>query len=164
MPAKKKIKKAKFKLFDNSNDLIALSATVVVAVVFALLFIGNKTPQTQQTSPSAPVTEKRLILGQQNGTKESGTAILTESNGGLIVTLSMANEPPGVAQPAHIHMGSCPNPGAVVYNLQSVVNGKSITTLPNVKLADLDKKQPLSINVHKSAAQSGIYVSCGNYF
>jgi hypothetical protein len=67
-----------------------------------------------------------------------------------------------VAQPAHIHAGHCgptldPRPA---YPLTSVVNGKSETVVP-VDTHDLTGGT-FAINVHKSAAEASIYVSCGN--
>src|SRR5581483_552511 len=100
-------------------------------------------------------------LDMQNGSYESGMATLQEVDGKVVVTLSLTGYPGGVSQPAHIHIGSCPNPGAVKYPLNSVVNGKSTTTI-DTTLDALKSMGKLAINVHKSVAQSGVYYSCGN--
>lgn len=65
------------------------------------------------------------------------------------------------AYPAHIHVGSCPTPGAVKYPLNPVVNGKS-KTLIDVSVGDLVKGLPLAVNLHKSATELATSVACGN--
>ncbi len=119
------------------------------------------TTTTQETaSPSAVPSEVNLTLSEQNKSGEMGTALLTEVNGKVKVTLKMTGAGT-VAQPAHIHLGKCPDVGAVKYSLTSVTNGMSETML-DVTLAQLKSELPLGINVHKSAAESKVYVSCGD--
>ena len=43
----------------------------------------------------------------------------------------------------------------------TVPDGISQTTVPGVTIAEL-QKAPYAINVHKSATEAAIYVSCGN--
>jgi LPXTG-motif cell wall-anchored protein len=73
----------------------------------------------------------------------------------------MLNAPEGAVQPAHIHKGTCtnldPNPS---YPLNDIKEGKS-TTVVKVSLEDLAKEK-YAINVHKSATEISLYVSCGN--
>ncbi|MFZ2205403.1 MAG: cupredoxin domain-containing protein [Minisyncoccia bacterium] len=106
--------------------------------------------------------EISLMLSSQNNSGISGVAILKEENGGVKVELKLAGSPSGVVMPSHIHIGSCPNPGAVKYPLTSVVNGKSETTLNGITFAQLKTGLPLAINVHKSQAEAGVYVACGD--
>src|SRR5262249_5362038 len=73
----------------------------------------------------------------------------------------LTGQPSGTVEPAHIHMGGCPGVGNVIYPLTSVSKGASTTILP-VSLADLLKQEPFAINVHKSTAQIGVYVACGD--
>lgn len=65
------------------------------------------------------------------------------------------------AEPAHIHIGECPNPGAVKYNLTSVVNRTSTTTI-NATIAQLKAMGKLVVNVHKSSTEISQYVACGD--
>jgi hypothetical protein len=66
------------------------------------------------------------------------------------------------AQPAHIHAGVCsgldPKPA---YPLNDVVNGHSDTTLA-IPMARITEGGYFAINVHKSAAEIGVYVACGD--
>jgi hypothetical protein len=94
-------------------------------------------------------------------TGQKGTATLKEENGKVMVSLSVSGMTTTNPQPAHIHMGSCPKPGSVVFPLSDVVNGKSETTL-NTTMADLKAKLPLAINIHKSASEQSVFTSCGD--
>jgi archaellin len=129
---------------------IALVIVVVVAAVAAYYLIGP--------GRMASVT---VALAAQSGSGETGTALLEDVSGQVRVTVSVQNQPAGSTQPAHIHVGSCPTPGDVVYPLTSLTGGSS-TTMINTTIAELKARGPLAINLHKSAAQSKVYVACGN--
>ena len=103
----------------------------------------------------------KVDLHQQSKSGETGTATLTPMGDQTKVELSIKGGPKGVAQPAHIHEGSCakldPKPK---HGLENVTDGKSTTTVP-VSLAELTKGQ-LAIIVHKSAEDLKTYVACGD--
>ena len=120
------------------------------------------TTTTQESaSPSAIPQEITVVLSEQNSSKESGTATLMEVDGKVKVTLKLTGASAGVTQPAHIHIGACPEVGAVKYPLTSPVDGMSETML-DVTLAELKSGLPLGINVHKSVTEAKVYVSCGD--
>jgi hypothetical protein len=106
---------------------------------------------------------KTVTLMTQGNLGQDGTAVLTEMKDGKVnVVLNMKGGTFTQSQPAHIHVGSCPNPGAVKYPLTNVINGKSETTL-NVNMDTLLKSSDkLAVNVHKSGAEPQIYTACGN--
>lgn len=106
---------------------------------------------------------KTVLLSAQNNSEESGTAVLEEEGGKVKVTLALTGGGAdlAVAQPAHIHTGVCPTPGAVKYPLSNVIRGESVTVL-DLTLAELLAMGDLAINVHKSATQADFYVSCGD--
>jgi hypothetical protein len=108
---------------------------------------------------AAPAT-LTIPLGTQNGSGESGTAKLTDGNGGVSVVISLQGAPAS-AQPAHIHDGVCSDLGGVAYPLQDVVNGASTTFVKGTTIAALMAK-PQAINVHESAANLAKYVACGD--
>jgi hypothetical protein len=103
----------------------------------------------------------QIHLNAQNASGETGTATLYDGTRGLIVKLRTAGGE-SVDQPAHIHKGTCekldPKP---VYPLKSVHDSQSETTVEGVTIAQL-QKAPYAINVHKSAKEAAVYVSCGN--
>ncbi len=100
-------------------------------------------------------------LTEENDSGESGKAILVEENNQVTVTISLDDSPEDVSQPAHIHLGSCPEVGGVQYPLTNILNGESTTTI-DVTLDQLKSELPLAINIHKSVDEAGVYVSCGN--
>ncbi len=105
-------------------------------------------------------TTMTVALAEENKSGESGTAILTENGGKVTVKVSLTGEPKGAIQPAHIHIGSCPGVGKVLYPLTDVVDGVSETVL-NVTLDKLKQQLPLALNVHKSKTLITNYIACG---
>ena len=103
-----------------------------------------------------------VALAALNDSGISGSALLKEENGQMIITLTLVGAPAGSSMPAHIHAGECPGIGAVKYSLDPVVDGKSTTSLNGLKLSDLQTMLPLAINVHKSAEEISNYVACGS--
>jgi Cu/Zn superoxide dismutase len=114
-------------------------------------------------APAAPPVEAQqsitIQLAEQNGSGQSGTAVLTADGATTKVVLDLANSPAG-PQPAHIHTGTCANLGGVVYPLEFPQNGKSTSTV-NQPLSALQTGN-FAINVHKSPQESSVYVACGD--
>ncbi|KKQ62056.1 MAG: Cu-zn Superoxide dismutase [Parcubacteria group bacterium GW2011_GWE2_38_18] len=104
--------------------------------------------------------EIKIEMKAQNNSNENGTATIIEEGNQVRVKIEL-DQAPNYGQPAHIHTGSCPNPGDIVYSLNDVVNGKSETVV-NVSLEDLMGQLPLAVNVHKSAEEDNVNVSCGD--
>lgn len=103
-----------------------------------------------------------LNFSAQSNSGLSGTATLMEQDGKVKVSLKLMGGVlglPNPSEPAHVHYGSCANIGGVKYPLNSVVNGKSETTL-NTSLSQLKAQLPLAINVHKSDTEIGVYIAC----
>jgi hypothetical protein len=147
---------------------IVIILVVVIAVAGALILSRNNTPttttnnitSTTDTTETTTVTSYTFTLTEQNGSGQNGTVLLEEVGSQVRVTISLSN-PTTIAEPAHIHTGSCPTPGAVVFPLENVENGTSVTMI-NTSLADLEAQEPLAVNIHKSAAESGTYYACGD--
>lgn len=124
---------------------------------------GKEAPK-EKAGEGAMVKRKEIsvILNALGDSNQSGRATLTNVDGKKTkIMVDIGSGQAGTAQPAHIHIGSCPNPGAVIHPLKNVVNGRSETML-EVSLLTLKEKLPLAINVHKSAAEAKVYVSCGD--
>lgn len=100
-------------------------------------------------------------MAAQNNSGEAGTATLTAQGNKTQVTVNLSGAPAGVAQPVHIHDGSCANLNPKPkYPLTSLMNGQSTTTL-DVPLSTLTAGG-MAINAHKSAQDIPTYVSCGD--
>ena len=109
---------------------------------------------------AAAVDPVTIQMKVQNNSGQSGTATLTDlGNGTTRVVVETTGAPAG-PQPIHIHEGTCAalNP-SVKYALTNMVNGRSETTV-NAPLSTL-LASPHSVNVHKSAQEAAVYVSCG---
>jgi hypothetical protein len=91
----------------------------------------------------------------------AGTATLTQRGSKLEVVLDLPTASTDMPHPAHIHSGTCAAPGGIYKDLASVENGKSVTLLDDVTLASVSGGQNY-INVHKSAAEMGVAISCGD--
>jgi hypothetical protein len=100
-------------------------------------------------------------LEAQNKSGQTGTATLTPQGDKTKVVILLSNTPAGVAQPAHIHLGRCDKlDAAPKWKLEPVKDGQSTTVVP-VSL-DTILNDKTAINIHKSAQEIQVYVSCGN--
>jgi hypothetical protein len=99
-------------------------------------------------------------LAAQNASGETGTVTLTPEGDKTRVTIKLDGTPAGVAQPAHVHEGTCdkidPKPK---YPLPDVKDGASTTTLA-VKIESIVDGRH-AVNVHKSGSDLKTYVACG---
>lgn len=155
----------------NFNKGFALVEMIIVLTVLSVVGATSvgyyqvaKIRQNRQVNRQVPVrSQQRTItvkLEPQSGSSRSGIAVLAETSGKVkvIVNLSGSNE---VARPAHIHVGSCPDVGAVKYPLTNLANGASQTTL-DISLDQLMIQLPLAINIHKSSEEPSVYLACGD--
>ncbi len=141
--------------FSMRNIIIYIVVALVVYGAIYLLFLRKDGGYMQQSNSMS------VTLAAQNDSTQAGTATLTEKDGKTTVSVTLTNPVDDSPQPAHIHSGACPTPGEVVYPLTNLVGGKSETVL-DVPLATLKKALPLAINIHKSEAESSVYISCGD--
>ena len=111
----------------------------------------------------SPVFAKplRVPLKAENGSGESGYALLYPHGSRTRVVVHIHGAPKGVVQPEHIHPGSCPNINPrPAYMLKSLRHGRAVTMI-HVRLKDL-LKRPLAINVHASHQDMQKSVACGD--
>ena len=150
---------------------------LVAATLGGYFLLGDKLPfATLKTSTSRsfaqptnqpiyqpPVREVLVSLYEEKKSGQYGTAMLKEEGGKIMVMIDLTGVAESIKQPAHIHLGNCPEVGDVKYPLTSLENGKSETEL-NLTFDELKKYLPLAINVHKGETEAKIYVACGNLF
>ena len=135
------------------------AASIAVALLALLALSGGPVFAYQEMIELA-------VLSEQNNSGQSGSATLTRSADGTSLTVEIEiSGGSGVPQPAHIHRGSCENldPKPFV-PLNNVVSGRSVTVITDPAALNVDYGigNEYAINVHKSAAEASVYVSCGN--
>lgn len=156
------------------NHSRLVMAAGALGLAFALAACGGAggkddgSKQVQQLNPMHVAHNEiaghslQINMGQQNESGQTGSAGVTDVNGGANVTIEIKSEPKGASEPAHIHKGTCSKLDPAPWKpLTSVVNGKSFTHVPGLTVAEL-KKGKYAINVHKSATDLKTYVSCGD--
>lgn len=153
-----------------NNKTLIWILFIVVIVAGILMYFNFASKETATKEDSLPddeiVTEETpLVLAielfSQNNSGQAGLVTLTETGSQTTVRLDVLGAPEGVAQPAHIHIGSCAETGAIKYPLESFLNIPSETII-DVSLNDLLTELPLAINVHKSAQEIETSVACGD--
>jgi hypothetical protein len=151
-----------------SSKIIVIVASVVVlgGVIFAMTS-NDKSVPAQNANPNGTqgmgsmMGPVELTLNAQNNSKQNGKVTLLDQDGQTKVVIEVAPGPKGVQQPAHIHAGDCSSLGAVKYNLNPVVDGKSETILQPA-LHFIHGLGQTAINIHKSTSQPDVYAACGN--
>lgn len=123
----------------------------------------SETPGMMETPGAISEGDSIMVMmGAQNDSGQSGMATVTDlGNGKVNVVLDITGPGSQDPQPAHIHLGTCANlDPSPAFPLSSVVDGKSVTEI-EANFADFATTQ-YAINVHKSAAEASVYVSCGD--
>jgi hypothetical protein len=98
-----------------------------------------------------------LDLAAQNSSGQSGTARLTAEGEKTRIVVELANAP-DVAQPSHVHEGTCDDIGDVVAPLENVVDGRAEGVV-DMSLAEL-RRGGLIVHAHKSEAEYDTSVAC----
>src|SRR5688572_22170577 len=124
-----------------NKNLAYILIAIAVAIAGYVILKDKQMSESETTTPSTttttatpttgstPSADKTMVesatvkLTAQNDSGENGTATLTQQNGKTKVVIELTGAPQNTPQPAHIHVGACPNPGAIKYPLTNVVNG-----------------------------------------
>ena len=155
--------------------------TVLIWVSIALLVLAGAcsgsgdsgasiNPENEISDVVEPTPQPRITVGTDSTTVEihlsretpggqSGTAVIETV--GEITTVTVAVEPPSnEVQPMHIHAGTCDDVGPILFSLENLVRGQSVTEL------DADLKtlhdQPGLINVHASFTDFSTSTACAS--
>jgi hypothetical protein len=107
---------------------------------------------------SAEPATLELQLEEQSGSGQSGTATLTEVDGGKTRIVIELSNPPAQQQPSHVHPGSCDDLGPPVAGLSNVVDGQAETVV-DMSLDEL-RTGELVVHAHKSAQEYDTSVAC----
>lgn len=99
-----------------------------------------------------------LELTEENGSGQSGTAVISPVDGERARIVMEVDHPPDAPQPAHVHPGPCGDLGDPVAALESLVDGRSETIVP-MSLAEL-RRGGFVVHAHKSEAEFEVSVAC----
>ena len=132
------------------------------AALLAPLAIGIAALAASNPAENPGVDKDKGIqydLKTLNNSGQKGTVRLKDAGGDKTeVIIALTGEDPAAVEPAHIHVGSCPTPGAVKWPLTNVVHGTSVTIL-DVPIGEINKAG-FAVNVHESKANIMNYVAC----
>lgn len=161
----------------NNNVQKGFAMPGIIAIVALIAVVGGISyfsMQKQGDEKEEAMVEKKMMeetammkamkysFTAQNNSGQTGMVTFSDDGiGKTKVMIDTTGAPKDVPQPAHIHVGPCKSIGAVKYPLMNVVNGKSETILA-VSLDNLLKELPFAVNVHKSAAEAKVYVTCAD--
>src|SRR3989344_745023 len=158
----------------NNNTVLVIVVMLLLAAGAFYLYQNSKmtvVPETADVKETTVVEEVPEVMPAEvsvtldaidvNTIDQSGVAVITETETGIQVAITLTTLEATELQPAHIHKGECPGVGEIAYPLEDVVDGQSTTQLP-VAIADLKAMLPLAINIHKSAEELSVYTACGS--
>jgi hypothetical protein len=135
----------------------ALSALAIAAATAGVALAANSmNSESMGSKPNNVFPFNPMTMSGQKGT----VTITPMGADKTKVVIAITGEPQGAIEPAHVHKGNCEHPGAVIIPLTDVVAGHSMTIVnqPVSKVSITGD----SVNVHKSAAQLNVYVSCAD--
>ncbi|MEX2535255.1 MAG: hypothetical protein WD273_06590 [Trueperaceae bacterium] len=129
---------------------IGILTTLVLSGTFAL------------AQSNLPERSASYAVGPSSGSGLSGTLVISDFGEELsVVVLALEGTSPGDAHPSHFHVGDCGSGGGVDVPL-AVVDGGSGLGVSVVRMAYDDLlAQDYHVNAHRSAADMGTIVACG---
>jgi hypothetical protein len=141
-----------------SYGLVALVMVAALASIALAAPSGSSSMMEGNNPKGQPSVYQVKQLGVGKG--QNGTVALTPMGEKTKVVIEITNEPAGAIEPSHVHVGNCAHPGKVIYPLTDVVAGHSTTIVdaPISKIAVAGN----SVNIHKSAAELNLFLSCAN--
>lgn len=155
----------------NMRNWIWIVLGVLVVLGGILLFQGDQQiaqPDTERgigggpgVLPESNKMEIDLNPVSEDQFNQSGKASFEQRDSKVVVTLSLDQVDNLNNQPAHIHTGSCPGVGEILYPLNNVVNGKSVTEIDTTLDQLRSTQNPMALNIHKSEQELSVYTSCG---
>jgi hypothetical protein len=128
----------------------------VVLLVLATMSIASA--QSAQTTT--------LQMKAVEGSKVTGTAVLTATGNGVMVSVKLSGFDPNTKHDGHIHVGTCEAQGGVVVPLNSITAdasgaGSADTTETTMTFAQVSDGKHY-VQYHTSSNPPGKQVSCAN--
>ena len=139
--------------------MIRTLSSLAIAATF-LLALMIPTSAGAKGDSFAPVFVKLSAVG---GSRQSGRIIMRQIGPQIVISGTVANEPPTVLEPSQLRKGSCGSNAPIMSDLGMVTRGiLGTTTVAGFTIAQLHAMHA-SIMVHKSEKEMGVVVSCGNF-
>lgn len=108
-----------------AQRICACAAVSFAAVIGLALGVGGAATASALpgTGPAQAIQVAKAVLAPQDGGEVHGQATLVwnPATDVLTVTVMARGLAPGTTHPNHIHVGSCPSPGAIIYSLANLV-------------------------------------------
>ncbi|HTJ24669.1 MAG TPA: hypothetical protein VMA36_00770 [Candidatus Limnocylindria bacterium] len=112
-------------------------------------------------APALAAPSRTVTLAQEYSSGLHGTAVLTQHGNDLTVVIELAGRHAQEPYLAHIHGGACDQPHVrTAYQLAPVVQGRSTTTVPNLRLETLTHGT-YSLGIHARVANVTHHLACG---
>lgn len=145
----------------NKASIIVIALIIAGGIVYGLLRDRPESQEPNQTHNQMGMDPIIVSLPSFNFSEQAGRAYVSDESGKTKVVIDISPWTAGVPQPASIRAGTCAAVGAVRYQLNNVMDGKSETVLvPATHF--IHGLGDSVIAIGKSAAEPNVMVSCGN--
>jgi hypothetical protein len=137
----------------------------VVAAGFASSACASNGKAGDKDGISATTGDWAATLTPRNSSNVRGTAGVQSAVVAAGVKISISGATPGASHPWHVHTGTCANSGGIVGSANSYpvltvdTDGKASATATIG--TSLSEGTAYSVNVHRSAADMGTIIACG---
>jgi plastocyanin len=145
--------------------VLLVVAIVVLLIVTGIGIMVSKSKPADKTVVASQSEPVEFDLKELNASGQTAHVLINEVNGKAKITLTMAGVKSTEAQPAHVHIGDCTNPGEIAAELTGVKDGVSVTDYElslDALMSHVLSFNPLSVVIHKSEADMKTYVACGD--
>ncbi|MBI2634403.1 S-layer homology domain-containing protein [Candidatus Peregrinibacteria bacterium] len=158
----------KLRAIDTNDNRSSFTAVTSITV--------SLTPASDDTVADDTTTDDTVTNDTADDTTTNATVALTAvgdsgvtadasfteaEDGSLGVDITPTGTNAAMTYPAHIHSGTCAEAGDIKYPLTNVVNNASHTDIADKTWTGLLAEGPLYINIHKSEAEIGVILACG---
>lgn len=145
----------------NTNLIIGAIVLILIIVIVFLLKAHILTSPFNIPSLKLKKEGEIIMMNEEDSSGVRGTAKVSQENGKAKVAINLVGIKPEDDIYMHIHEGSCPDLGEILYDLNTLKEGSSETKL-DMSIKDLRKSLPLGINIHKYEGEEEIEIACGN--
>lgn len=138
---------------------------VVFIVALAALGACSARQEEPEGGVSATVGDWSATLRAQNSSGVNGSSSAQSALAATAARISIDGAASGAQHPWHIHRGTCGSGGSIVgaagdYPVLTVGTAGTASATATVG-APLDENERYHVNVHQSAAQMNVIISCG---